>query len=107
MNETYVTLQGWVGTDVEERVLASGVTVASFRLGCTPRYQRDGVWVDGETSWFTVAAWRSLGRNVAESVHQGDAVVVHGRVRTDVWQRDDDAPKSVSWVVDARSSGTT
>ena len=61
---------------------------ASFRVGSTPRYLRNGTWVDGQTSWFTVNCWRSLGRNVAESVRRGDAVVVHGRVRVDVWERE-------------------
>ena len=40
MNETVVTLQGWLGGDVTLR--AAGETpVASFRVACTPRrYQR-------------------------------------------------------------------
>lgn len=105
MNESYVTLQGWVGTDVDERVVNNGHLCASFRLGCTPRYQKDGVWMDGETSWYTVNCWRGLGRNVAASVRSGEPVVVHGRIRTDVWQRDKDSPKSVSLVVDASFVG--
>lgn len=105
MNESYVTLQGWVGTNVEERVTTNGAEVSSFRVGCTPRYLKEGAWVDGETSWFTVNCWRALGRNVAQSIRSGDAVVIHGRVRTDVWQKDPDAPKSVRWIVDATFVG--
>lgn len=103
MNEPYVTLQGWVGSDVEIREVGE-TTCASFRVGSTPRLNRNGSWVDGETSWFTVNCWRGQGRNVAESLHTGDAVVVHGRVRTDVWERTDGST-SVSWIVEATVVG--
>jgi single-strand DNA-binding protein len=103
MNESYVTVQGWVGNDVDLRE-AGETQVASFRLGSTPRYNRGGTWVDGQTSWFTVNCWRALGRNVKESVQRGDAVIVHGRVRVDVWEREG-MPNSVQWVVDATFVG--
>ena len=103
MNESYVTLQGWVGNDVDVRDVGD-TKCASFRLGCTPRWRKDDAWVDGNTSWFTVNCWRALGRNVAESVRRGDAVVVHGRVRVDVWEREGQPP-SVSWLVDATFVG--
>ncbi|HET8603308.1 MAG TPA: single-stranded DNA-binding protein [Marmoricola sp.] len=103
MNDSYVTLQGWVGNEVETRE-AGGATCATFRVGCTPRYYKEGEWKDGQTSWYTVNCWRTLGRNVAESVRKGDAVVVHGRVRVDVWERED-RTKSVTWVVDAQQVG--
>jgi single-strand DNA-binding protein len=64
------------------------------------------MWVDGQTSWYTVHAWRTLGNNVAASVHKGDAVVVHGRVRVDVWEREGQPP-SVTHVVEASFVGTT
>jgi single-strand DNA-binding protein len=103
MNESYVTLQGWVGNDVDVRDVGD-TQCASFRVGSTPRYNRGGVWSDGETCWFTVNCWRSLGRNVADSVRKGDAVIVHGRVKVDVWEREDQPP-SVSWIVDATFVG--
>ena len=102
MNESWVTLQGWVGGEVNPRE-AGGTTVPPFRLGCTPRYcerdvdRRADVLVHGH-------CWRALGRNVAESVRSGDAVVVHGRVRVDVWEREGQPP-SVTWVVDASFVG--
>ncbi len=36
MNDTLITLQGWLGSDVSLRQ-AGGTTVASFRVACTPR----------------------------------------------------------------------
>jgi single-strand DNA-binding protein len=86
MNETVVTLSGWLGADVTLRQ-ASGVQVATFRLASTPRrYQRrTDSWEDGDTQWYTVNAWRSLGENCAESLRRGDPVTVHGRLTAHTW----------------------
>ncbi len=86
MNETVVTLQGWLGGEVTLR--AAGETpVASFRVACTPRrYQRrTDSWVDGDTQWYTVTAWRALADNCARSLRSGDPVVVHGRLNAQTW----------------------
>ncbi len=103
MNDAYVTFQGWVGTDVSYRQAGTG-WVASFRVACTPRFRRNGEWVDGETVWFTVNAWRSLGRNVSDSLRKGEPVIVHGKLRTDVWTRED-GQTSVTQIVDATFVG--
>ena len=86
MNETVVTLQGWLGADVTLRE-AGEVPVASFRVACTPRrYQRrSDSWVDGDTQWYTVTAWRALADNCARSLRRGDPVVVHGRLSAQTW----------------------
>jgi single-strand DNA-binding protein len=86
MNETLVTLQGWLGNDVTVRQ-AGDTTVASFRVACTPRrYQRrTEEWVDAETQWYTVNAWRGLAENCDRSLRRGDPVVVHGRLNARTW----------------------
>jgi single-strand DNA-binding protein len=80
-NETMVTLQGNVGGDVALRQAGEQV-VANFRIACTPRrFQRkSGEWVDGETQWYTVNAWRHLGEHCSRSLRRGDPVVVQGRL---------------------------
>ena len=82
MNETLITLAGWLGNDVQLRQ-AGDQTVASFRVASTPRrYQRKtDSWVDGDTQWYTVSTWRELAHNCSESLRRGDPVVVHGRLR--------------------------
>ena len=104
MNDAVVTFQGWVGTDVTHRETQQG-HVANFRVGVTPRIRRrTGDWVDGQTSWFSVACWRALADNVRDSVRKGDPVVVHGRLRTDVWERGD-GQSSTTYVVEALHVG--
>ena len=89
MNETYVTLRGWLGGDVRHR-LAGDSPVAEFRLGVTSRYYdaKQAVWVDGTTQWFTVKAWRQLADHCLDSLRRSDPVVVHGRLNQTSWVKD-------------------
>lgn len=80
-NETIVTVQGWVaGVPVLREV--GGAPVLNFRIGCTPRHfnRASGQWVDSETQWYGVSAWRRLAAHAGDSLRQGDAVIVHGRL---------------------------
>ena len=88
MGDTFITFHGWVGNEVTIRN-AGGVNVANFRVAATPRIKRKGEWMDGETTWYSVSAWRALADNVNGSVKKGDAVIVHGRLRSEHWKRED------------------
>ena len=80
MNETMVTLQGYVGGPVKLRQAGDSL-VANFRVACTPRRynRRTQEWFDADTQWYTVNAWRALGDHCARSLNTGDPVVVHGK----------------------------
>jgi single-strand DNA-binding protein len=86
LNESLVTLQGWLGSDVTVRQ-AGDTAVATFRLGCTPRRysKKTESWVDGETQWYSVNAWRALAEHCAASLRRGDPVVLLGRLNAEVW----------------------
>ncbi|HET7386790.1 MAG TPA: single-stranded DNA-binding protein [Nocardioidaceae bacterium] len=104
MNDAMITFQGWLGGDVTFRDTARG-SVANLRVGSTPRIRRqNGDWVDGETNWFSVTCWRALAENVRDSLRKGDPVIVHGRLRTDVWERAD-GQLSTTYVVEATYVG--
>nr|WP_323446309.1 single-stranded DNA-binding protein [Streptomyces sp. YSPA8] len=77
-----VTLVGNAATQVEFRETATG-GMARFRLAVTPRRwdRRRETWTDGNTSFYTVFAWRNLARNLAGSVAVGEPLLVHGRLR--------------------------
>ncbi|MFI5626492.1 single-stranded DNA-binding protein [Nocardioides sp. NPDC051685] len=81
MNDSIITLRGYVGADPVVRTVGE-VSVANFRMACTPRKlnRSTGEWSDGVTQWFTVSAWRQLGENVGRSLRKGDPVVVQGRL---------------------------
>jgi single-strand DNA-binding protein len=86
MHDTLVTLQGNLGGDVRFHETAKG-PVAHFRVGAQPSWldRQTGEWVNGETTWYSVTAWRALARNCADSLLRGDPVVVHGRLTQREW----------------------
>ncbi len=83
--EAQVHITGYAGTEVETR---GNGTVAAFRLACTPRIRTKSGWGDGNTTWLEVACFRTLAQHVAQSVRKGDPVVVVGKLRTNVWEKD-------------------
>ncbi|MGF1429793.1 single-stranded DNA-binding protein, partial [Kitasatospora sp. LaBMicrA B282] len=105
VNETLVTMIGNVASAVSYGQTGAGVPTANFRLAATERrYDRTrGEWVDGETNWVTVTAWRWLATNVVSSLNKGDPVVVCGRLRIREWE--DDGKRRTAVEVDARSVG--
>lgn len=86
MNETMMTVRGNVVDRPNLRRTKSGHTVANFRVASTQRrFDREqGSWVDGDTLFVSVTAWRALGENAAHSLEKGQPVVVYGRY----YQRD-------------------
>ena len=83
MNEPMMTVSGNLVSDVDMRQTARGDALARFRVASTvKRYDRaTGQWVDGDTAYWNVTAWRRAAENAAQSLAKGHPVVVHGRVR--------------------------
>lgn len=78
MREPVVTIVGNLAANPELRFLPSGVAVANFTVGSTPRVKDGDDWKDGETMWVRCTVWREYAENVAESLSQGVRVVVTG-----------------------------
>jgi single-strand DNA-binding protein len=98
-----VTVTGFVGNDPRHNVTDAGLAITNFRLASTRRYfdRAKGEWADGETNWYSVAAFRQLAVNSAASVSKGDRVVVHGRLRVRPWETGEKSGLSVEIDADA------
>src|SRR5438874_694643 len=85
-----ITLAGRVGKDPEPHKTKSGEDWLSFRVASTPRVRSErGEWSDGETSWYSVNAYGALARNAADSLRQGERVVVTGDLTVRSWTTTD------------------
>jgi single-strand DNA-binding protein len=106
VNDTVVTVLGWVGGDINYREVSGGFGVANFRVGTTPRHFDKGVggWVDRPTTWFQVECWKALADHVRQSVQRGHPVVVTGRLKTSEWV-DGEGITRTKTVIDAFSVG--
>ena len=98
-----VTVSGLVATTPRHLVTQDGLPITSFRLAALHRrFDRTAnKWVDGETNWFTVTAFRQLAINSAGSVSKGERVLVTGKLRVRDWDNGERAGTSVEIESDA------
>ncbi|WAB80856.1 single-stranded DNA-binding protein [Microcella daejeonensis] len=104
MSDT-ITLTGLVATSPRHIVTTEGLAITSFRLASNQRRfdRTEGKWLDGDTNWYTVTAFRQLGTHVASSVQKGDRVLVTGRVRIRDWTSEEKSGTSIE--IDAEAIG--
>ena len=64
--DNQVTLVGNLTDDPELRYTPNGAAVCKFRIAVNRRFQdANGQWKDGDTSYFTINAWRTMAENAA------------------------------------------
>ena len=86
-----ITLNGLVATTPRHIVTSEGVAITSFRLACNQRrFDRSAnAWMDGDTNWYTVTAFRQLAVNAAQSISKGQRIILTGVVRIREWESDE------------------
>lgn len=98
-----VTVAGLVATPIKHTVTSEGLEISSFRLASSSRrFDRAAqAWVDGETNWFSVTAFRQLAANVDASIDKGHRVIVSGRLRVREWRNGEQLGRDVEIIADA------
>ena len=100
-----ITLTGIVATPPKHIVTNEGLQITSFRLASTQRRfdRAQEKWVDADTNWYTVTAFRSLAANAIGSILKGQRVIVSGRLRIRDWTAGEKTGTTIE--VDADSLG--
>ncbi|WP_331740690.1 single-stranded DNA-binding protein (plasmid) [Streptomyces sp. NBC_00015] len=75
-------VSGTVAGNIEIRFTESGLAVCRFRLTEVPRKWDPATrqWLDGTPIPYVCTAWGDLARNATESLVNGSAVLVRGRI---------------------------
>ena len=92
MNKVF--LVGRLGDAPQTRQTPNGVTVTTFRLGITRRFNRD------QTDWIPVVTWRGLAENCARYLVKGQQVAVVGELQSRNYE-DKDGNKRTAYEVSA------
>jgi single-strand DNA-binding protein len=97
-----ITVSGLVATTPRHLVTQDGLPITSFRLASSQRRfdRSQNKWVDGETNWYTITAFRQLAVNASHSVTKGERIVVHGKLRVRDWDNGERAGTSVEVEAD-------
>ena len=94
---------GNVGREPELKFLPSGVATAKFSVAVSKRVKQGDQWVDGETTWYRVVAWRALAEHVTESLAKGTRVIVQGELKESTYTKDGQEQRS--WELVATEVG--
>lgn len=83
-----ITVAGLVATTPRSLTTSEGLPITSFRLASSQRRfdRSQQKWVDADSNWFTVTAFRHLAVNASRSLVKGQRVVVAGRLRIREWE---------------------
>ncbi len=103
-----VELKGNAGTDAELKFIKGkngDFAVTTFSLAETERIQENGVWADGETTWWRVSFTGRTAESAIE-IKKGDKVFAVGTLRATTYQAKDGTTK-VGLELKAESFGIT
>lgn len=97
-----ITVLGVIGTDPEAKTTPSGLPLIKFRMASTQRKfdKTSNSWVDGNTNWYTVSAFRGLAANAIRTLRKGDPVIVTGRLHLRAWDTGERQGTSVDLEAD-------
>ncbi|MGD8193964.1 single-stranded DNA-binding protein [Herbiconiux sp. P18] len=98
-----ITLTGVVATEPRHITTNAGLEITSFRLASSQRkFDREQKrWVEADTNWYTVTAFRQLAANAASCLKLGQRVLVTGRLRIRDWQNNDKSGTTVEIEAEA------
>jgi len=98
-----ITVAGLVATTPRHLITQDGLPITSFRMASSNRRfdRTTGKWVDGETNWYTITAFRQLAINGAGSINKGDRIFVQGVLRVRDWDNGERAGTSVEIEAEA------
>lgn len=105
-NGIYTTVIGNLVADPELRFTSNGNPVANLTIANTPRFMKDGEWMDGETTFVRCNVWGTYAEHVSTSLHKGEHVIAYGRIAQRTWE-DTEGEKHYTWEMTIEEMGHT
>lgn len=98
-----VSVVGTIATDPRLVTTSNGTVLCSFRLASSDRkYDREKQeWVEGETDWFTVTAFRTLATHAHASFRKGERAIISGKLRVRKWENGEKSGTNADLEADA------
>ena len=90
-------LEGRIGKDPVLRKTQSGKSVTSISVGISNGKDQDGK--DRPTTWVSCQAWDGRAETIAQYFHQGDQIIIRGRLNTRTKEGDDGKTQYITEVI--------
>ena len=105
---TTITAEGNLTADPELRFTkTAGQAVCTIRIAVSARRKdMDGEYVDTPAIFHEGSCWGALAEHVADSLHKGDRVLVHGNAYDEEWT-DRDGRTRVKHVIQVQAIGAS
>lgn len=99
----HISITGVIATEPRNVTTSEGLAICSFRVASPQRHfsKAENQWVDSETNWFTVSAFRQLAEHAAVSLRKGERIVVRGKLKLRQWEREEKSGLSAEIEADA------
>jgi single-strand DNA-binding protein len=82
-----ITIIGRLGADPVFTFSPNGISIAKMRVVTSGRKrEEDGSWVDIDTTWWSVTAFKTTADNVAETLAKGTPIIVVGTIKGREWE---------------------
>jgi single-strand DNA-binding protein len=99
-----ITAVGNLVKDPEVKNFDNG-SLTKLRIACTDRMSDgNGGWKDGNTNFYDVAIWKTLGEYAASTLKKGDKVIVQGKLKYREFKRND-GTNGNAYEIDATDLG--
>lgn len=99
-----ITAVGNLVKDPEIKKFDNG-SLTKIRIACTDRTpDGSGGWKDGDTNFYDVAVWKTLGEYAASTLKKGDKVIVQGKMKYREFKRNDGS-NGHAYEIDASDLG--
>ena len=97
-----VILIGHLTADPELKQTPTGVSVTSFSIGVTRRFQRQGE--QPQSDFINIVAWRSTAEFIAKYFKKGNAICICGSLQTRNYTAQDGTKRYITEVVAEEAS---
>ncbi len=90
-------LIGNLTKDPELRSTPNGVSVCTFSIGVSRRFQNQNG--ERETDFFNIVVWRKQGENAAKYLRKGSQVAIAGQIQTRSYDGKDGTKKYITEII--------
>lgn len=82
-----ITITGRLAADPEMKFSPNGTPIAKLRVVSSRRKRTEaGEWVDTDTTWWHVTAFKAAAEGATERLAKGDAVIIVGTIKGREWE---------------------
>lgn len=93
-------LAGNITKDIELRHIPSGTAVCDISIAMNDKVKKNDEWIE-ETTFVDLTLWGRTAEVAAEYLSKGSNILVSGRLKQEVWEKDGEKRYKMKVIVDS------